>query len=269
MTRRIGLLAASLLVALLGTAAVFSYVSRVEARALSDAEPVEVLVATQRIPAGTSPSAAVKGKLVELTSMPRRSVPEGALADVGAVGDQTLVSDVYAGEVLLKAKFADQRARTGELVIPKDKIAMSVELGDPQRVAGFVVPGSEVAVFATVDKASASVSASVTQTENAATADVQAQGDDKFTQILLPRTSVIAVGPSTLRPQSEKKGEDDNDVVAKAVLTLAVTQAEAERLVHSVQTGDLYFGLLSASSKTEPSTGVSTTTLFTSTGSAS
>jgi pilus assembly protein CpaB len=269
MTRRIGLIAASLLVALLGTAAVFSYVNRVEAQALTGAEPVDVLVATQRIPAGTSASTAVKDKLVQVTSVPRRSVPEGALADVQAVGAKTLVSDVFAGEMLLKAKFADQTARTGELVIPKDKIAVSVELGDPQRVADFVVPGSEVAVFATVDNKSATVSATATQTGSTANVDVQAQADDKLTRLLLPRTSVIAVGPSTLRPQAQKKEEGGEKAVPKAVLTLAVSQADAERLVHSVQTGDLYFGLLTSTSKTGPGSGVSTTTLFTSTGSAS
>ncbi len=266
MTRRIGLIAASLLVALLGTAAVFSYVSRVEAQALSGAEPVDVLVATQRIPAGTSASMAVKNKLVQLSSMPRRSVPEGALADVQAVGAKTLVNDVFAGEVLLKAKFADQTARTGELVIPKDKLAVSVELDDPQRVAGFVVPGSEVAVFATVEGTAAANNASTAQTDTGSGA---APADGTFTRLLLPRTSVIAVGPATLRPQAQKKEEDGEKAVPKAVLTLAVSQADAERLVHSVQTGDLYFGLLTSTSKTGPGSGVSTTTLFTSTGSQS
>lgn len=269
MTRRIGLLAASLVVAMLGTLAVFSYVNRVEAQALSGSEPVDVLVAVERIAAGTSATAAVKGKLVELTSMPRRAVPEGALADVEPVGAQTLVSDVFAGEVLMKAKFADQTARTGQLIIPKDKIALSVELGDPQRVAGFVVPGSEVAIFTTVDSSSASVSATATQAGSTANVDVQAQVDDKHTRLLLPRTSVIAVGPSTLRPKSQDQDEEGSDEVATAVLTVAVTQSEAERLIHSIETGTLYFGLLNSTSKTGPGSGVSSTTLFTSTGSGS
>ena len=35
------------------------------------------------------------------------------------------------------------------LVIPDDKMAVSVELTDFERVAGFVNPGSEVAIFGT------------------------------------------------------------------------------------------------------------------------
>lgn len=249
MTRRLGLLATALIVALLGTLAIFSYVSKVEANAVAGAEMVDVLVAVERMPAGTSATTALKGELVQLSSMPRKSVPEGALTTLDGIDPQTLVSDVYAGEVLLRAKFANQTARTGALVIPKDKIAISVELGDPQRVAGFVVPGSEVAIFATVEGDAAQVG------------EPGAAEQEFRTQILLPRVSVIAVGPATLKPDAEEpaKGEE---VVAKAVLTVAVTQQEAEALVHSTQTGELYFGLLSTTSKTGPGVGVTTATLF-------
>lgn len=248
MSRRLGLLVTALAVAMLGTFAVFTYVSKVEANTLTGAEPVDVLVAAQQLSAGTSGKAAADDQLVELVSMPRKSVPEGALTSLDQVESQTLVSDVFAGEVMLRAKFADQTARTGELIIPKDKLAVSVELGDPQRVAGFVVPGSEVAVFATV-------------TPQATGGDAAKQ---EYTRLLLARTSVIAVGPTTLRTESSSNKEEskDEESVAKAVLTLAVTQAEAERLVHGVQTGELYLALLSSTSKTGPGVGVSTVSLF-------
>jgi pilus assembly protein CpaB len=248
MKRRLGLLAAALAVALLGTFAVASYVSQVEAKTLAGAEPVDVLVAAEQLPSGTTGAAVAEGQLAQLISMPRKSVPEGALTELEAVSAQSLVSDVFAGEVLLRAKFADQRARTGNLVIPKDQIAISIELGDPQRVAGFVVPGSEVAIFATIDGAS-TASADGSTTEG------------PYTRLLLPRTSVIAVGPATLRPADED-AEAEEDAVAKAVLTVAVTQEDAERLVHSAQQGELYFGLLSPTSKTGPGTGVTNTSLF-------
>jgi len=247
MSRRLGLLAVALVVALLGTFAVFSYVNQVEAKTLAGAEPVDVLVAAQQLASGTTGATVAKGQLAQLVSMPRKSVPEGALTELDAVSAQSLVSDVFAGEVLLRAKFADQTARTGDLVIPKEQIAISVELGDPQRVAGFVVPGSEVAIFATVDGASAPADGSPVE--------------GPLTRLLLPRTSVIAVGPATLRP-ADPDEEEEADAVAKAVLTVAVTQADAERLVHSTQTGQLTFGLLSPTSKTGPGTGVTNTSLF-------
>lgn len=250
MNRRLGLLATALVVALLGTFAVFSYVSKVEADTLNGAEPVDVLVAAERLPSGTTGAAAAKGELVELVSMPRRSVPEGALTSLDEVGTQSLVSDVFAGEVLLRAKFADQTARTGALVIPKDKIAVSVELGDPQRVAGFVVPGSEVALFATVSQATS------------AAAGGQPGADSSLTRLLLPRASVIAVGPATLRPADSDEEEGEEEPVARAVLTLALSQADAEKLVHATQTGELYMALLSTTSRTGPGGGVTNANLF-------
>ncbi len=266
MPRRFGLLAAALIVAMLGTFAVFSYVSQVEAKTLTGAEPVDVLVASERLTAGTTGDAVTKGQLVEVATLPRKSVPEGALTSLEDVASQALVSDVFAGEVLLQAKFADQTARTGDLLIPKDMIAVSVELEDPQRVAGFVVPGSEVAIFATIDKRSGSATATATAVETTATTatvDVEAdvQIDDSYTRLLLPRTSVIAVGPATLRPRTGEQAEGD-EAVAKAVLTVAVSQADAEKLVHGAQEGELYLGLLSTISKTGPGTGVTNTSLF-------
>ncbi len=248
MKRRIGLLAVALCIALVGTFAVASYVGQVEAKTLAGAEPVDVLVAGEQLPSGTTGAAVAEGKLAQLVSMPRKSVPEGALTELDGVSGQALVSDVFAGEVLLRAKFADQTARTGDLLIPKDLIAISVELGDPQRVAGFVVPGSEVAIFATVE-----------QTSTAPVEDSAAEGP--LTRLLLPRTSVIAVGPATLRPADED-AEVAEEQVATAVLTVAVTQTDAERLVHSAQQGELYFGLLSPTSKTGLGTGVTNTSLF-------
>ncbi len=261
MSRRLGLLAVALVVALLGTFAVFSYVSRVEAKTLAGAEPVDVLVASQKLSAGTSGAAVAESKLVELVAMPRKSVPEGALTTLQAVGKQSLVSDVFAGEVLLQAKFADQSARTGDLIIPKDMLAVSVELEDPQRVAGFVVPGSEVAIFATIEKMADEASATGVVTPDTST-DVAAPTDDTYTRMLLPRTSVIAVGPATLRPATDEDEDGGEEEVAKAVLTLAVTQEDAERLVHGAQEGELYLGLLSTTSKTGPGTGVTNTSLF-------
>ena len=251
MTRRIGLLAVALVIALLGTFSVFSYVSKVEADTLAGTEPVDVLVAADRLPAGTTGAAVAASQLAQLVAMPRKSVPEGALTSLDAVGALSLVSDVFAGEVLLQAKFADQTARTGSLLIPKDKIAMSVSLGDPQRVAGFVVPGSEVAIFLTAPRA--------TVTSGDETADGSA--GETLTRLLLPRTSVIAVGPSTLKPV-EPTAEQPAEAIARAVLTVAVTQEDAERLINATSTGELYMGLLSTTSKTSPGDGVTNTNLF-------
>jgi pilus assembly protein CpaB len=104
-----------------------------------------------------------------------------------------------------------------------------------------------VAIFATVDQEQPSP---------------EAPAAGPYTRMLLPRTSVIAVGPATLRAEAAETKDAKKEVITTAVLTVAVTQEDAERLVHSTQTGELYFGLLSSTSQTGPGTGVSNTTLF-------
>lgn len=258
MARRSVLLVVALLVALLGTTAVFAYVQNVDDRAIADAEPVEVLVAKELIPAGTTGQQASEQGLLSLLTVPRKATPAGVLSDIAPVQSDVALSDIFAGEMLLQNKFGQQQS-TGALIIPADTIAISVELGDPQRVAGFVEPGSDVAVFVTFETG-----------EQAEPVETTPEGivgtTDQATRMLLGRVPVIAVGPTTLKTQTTAPEDDDGqpveEAIPTAVLTLAVSQPDAEKLVHAAQTGQLYFGLLSPDSATGPSVGVDNRTLF-------
>lgn len=238
MARRTILFAVAIIVALLATVSLYAYVSSVNNRAIADAQPVQVLVAKKLIPAGTSAQDASQQGLLTLMSVPRKAVPDGALSNIAPISGLVAISDIYPGEMLLRVKFS-QRQATGELIIPGDKLAIAVELGDPERVAGFVVPGSDVAIF---------------DTYQAPTAAGQQSGGLETTGLLLARVPVIAVGPTTLRPSSAAAGKGSGSAnaqpVSSTILTLAVTAKEAEKLVHAAQTGKLYFGLLSAQSVT-------------------
>jgi pilus assembly protein CpaB len=238
----------SLVVAVVGTLLVASYAKHSDASAAAAEVRMSVLVAKARIPAGTE-SKAVAAGLTKLVAMPKSTVPTDALRDLTAVPDLVAVSDVFPGQVLVRAGFGPA-PNSGGLTIPKGKLAVSVQLGDPQRVAGFVLPGSEVAVFDTrpVDTAAST-------------------GPPAFeTRTLLSRVTVIAVGPIALQPPPDS-GADSKDKAAEkpvpaAVLTLAVAQHDAERLVQATQTGKLYFALLSRDSQTGSSAGVNDGSLF-------
>jgi pilus assembly protein CpaB len=234
---------AALIVALFGTSAVYAYVNRVEAKTVDSSSPVTVLVAAAQIPAGTTGAVASQSKLVTSTTMPKRNVPAGALTDLSPVADKQLVADVYPGEVLLAARFTDaSQARTGALAIPGNKLAVSVQLDDPQRVAGFVVPGSQVAVFDTSGGGS-----------GAGATPVQ-------TGVILPRVQVIAVGPSALQANGATGAGQQQ--TATTILTLALTQVQAEKLVLAQQTGSLYLGLLSDKSTANVGPGVTPDKLY-------
>ena len=249
MVRRVLLFVGAVLLALVGTGLVFAYASSADRRALEGQQPVPVLVAVETIPAETPVSAAEEQGLFELTELPRAAVPPGALSDTAQIDTKVTGAAISPGEVLLAAKFVDP-AVAGVLNIPESKLAVSVELTDPGRVAGFVVPGSEVAIFATY----------AAETEGEAASAVESE----TTQLLLPRVKVLAAGPTSLRGSATDEGEGSataEEPIKTSVLTVAVTQEEAERLIHGAQTGRVYFALLTTDSQTGPSAGVSNRTL--------
>lgn len=244
MGRRTVLLVAAIVVAALGTTLVFAYVNRTDQRALKDAKPVEVVVAKTLIKAGTSGLAAERAGSFKQQAVPSYAVIEGALAGTAEISGLVAVSDIFPGEQIIRAKFV-QPGAAGALPIPSGKVAMSVQLGDPQRVAGFVKPGSDVAVFVTIA---------------APAAPGQPASPGAATRVLLPRVTVLAVGPTTLRPAS---GADANkEAVPTAILTLGVDQAQAQRLIYASQNGTLYFALLTKDSKVTPGPGTDIRTLF-------
>ena len=65
--------------AAVGCAAVWLYVSGADKRALAGKQPVEVLITTKRVPAGTTGKQVRDGGFVETVRMPVTAVPKDAL----------------------------------------------------------------------------------------------------------------------------------------------------------------------------------------------
>lgn len=234
MGRRTLLLLAALVVAALGTTGVFLYVNGIDERAAADYEVVEVLVATTPIAIGTTAQAAQDGGALELRPFLRKSV-EGlpALSDITGIAGKVALAPIAAGSPILETQFGAS-GQTSALPIPEGKLAVSVQLGDPARVAGFVGPGSHVAVFLTTVQTSGS-----------------AVGQES-TRVLLPDVEVIAAGATTVVTTTTQTGDAaQTEQLPKAILTLAVDQVEAQKVVYGSQHGQMYFGLLTATSKVD------------------
>ena len=223
MGRRTVLLIAALVVAALGTALVFLYVNNLESEANDGAKLVKVLEATQQVASGTTAGDASAAGAFELVEIPQSAVVDGALSDISVISEQVALAPVFPGQQILTQMFGTQVA-TGGLGVPRNQLAISVQLGDPNRVAGFVQPGSKVAVFSTIDGA---------------------DGDSE-TRILLTSADVIAVGATTLVTQTttDDTGESTTEEIPRAILTLALDQQDAQRVIFAQEQGPLYFGLL-------------------------
>jgi pilus assembly protein CpaB len=223
MGRRTVLLIAALVVAALGTALVFLYVTNYTGDIDEGNELVKVLQAQQQVDAGTTASQASEDGAFVLVELPQSAVPDGALSDISPVSEQVALAPIFEGQQILTQMFGTQ-LDTGGLNVPKDQLAISVQLGDPNRVAGFVQPGSKVAVFSTID----------------------GTDGDSETRILLTSADGIGVRATTgvTQTTTDETGESTTEEIPRAILTLALDQQDAQRVIFAQEQGPLYFGLL-------------------------
>jgi pilus assembly protein CpaB len=248
----------AVVLALVGGVAVLLYASGADARAVAGRQPVQVLIAAKPIPAGTTGKAIVDGGYVERVAMPAATVPTDAVSSIDA-GLETLVitSELQARQLVLRGAFGEAVVRTGGLAVPDGKLAVTVEIGDAERVAGHVEAGAEVAVFDTftVAPGPGRVPAGDGLAEN--------HEYTQATRLLLPRVEVLAIGERVIEDEkSDEKDDAKSSKTTKVMVTLAVSQAEAEKLVLAATTGRLYFALLSDTSDVRPGSGVDNRTLF-------
>jgi pilus assembly protein CpaB len=280
MKRSVLAVAIASVLALAGCAMIWFYVRGADARVMAGKEAARVLIATKRIPAGTTGAEVKSGGYVEPVTLPKSSIPADSLEAVDASLESLAVTaDIQPRQLLLRGAFAAQTEVSGGLNIPEGKIAVTVPLIVTEGTA-FLQPGTKVAVFNTYGSRAAA-----NGTPNGVPmGDKQAAGEaaDHATKLLLPSVEVVAVGApgeaaqtngssgstkdegsgGMLNGNSDAKSKSAGDASAATLVTLAVTQDEAERLIHAQQTGALYIALLDGSSTLRAGPGVNDYTLF-------
>lgn len=244
MARRSILLFVAALIALLGTALIVLYVKGIDARATEGQEMVEVLTASATIEAGEDSGAAQSAGKFEKTQVRREDVVVGALTTTSSISDQVALGTIFPGEQILAAKFGSLSDADG-LVIPDDKLAVSVELSDPERVAGFVNPGSNVAIFMSSDPVRR-------------LPDGTEESLPPYTRLLLPKIQVIGVGTTsvTAKTITTEAGAEVTEQVPRTILTVAVDQKDAEKLIFAARNADVSFALLTKNTKVSDQPGV-------------
>lgn len=247
------LLIAAFAVAAVGALLVWLYSQGADDRAVEQFDPRGVLVITQPVAAGTSVADALQAGAFESQQVPGAAVPSGALDSTDGLEDSFILVDLYEGEVLLRERLGGATEQAGQLAVSPGNLAASFTFGDPNRVATFLSPGREVAVF-------------LTRTA-AATVDSSGQvdtGTATRTQVLLPEVLVLAVGTATTTTQTATgtDGQQQTTEVNQALLTLDLTQRQLEQLVLAQSIGELYLGLRSDGADVVPDEGVSSDTLF-------
>jgi len=254
LTRRILTIVLAIVLAAIGTGAVLIYARGADHRALAGQKAVTVLVATQQIPPGTTAGTAMSDGLLSHQNLPAASVPSDAVRSItpqlkGLVFSAALAS----GQLLLRPMLVTAVATATGLVIPPGKVALSLQFCLPRDVAGYVQPGSEVAVFNTF----------VSGTPGSATVSCAGISSQKgvtgvHTRLVLPKVKVLAVGPAAsgqtsttttntaFSSSSSSSAQPSNTTIM--LVTVAVDQLAAEKLIRMDETQVPYLALVTASS---------------------
>jgi len=245
MGRRTVLLIVAALVAALGSALVFLYVQSADNRAQADQDLVQVLKATSQIDPGETVKAAQAAGKLQMGNVPRNEVLAGAVTSTAGMEGEVALGTIFPKEQIVSGKFGNAGEESA-LTIPDGDVAISVDLSDTGRVAGFVTPGAKVAVY-------------FTSTSTDAAASVP-----DGTHLLLPSVMVIAVGDTTIIPttKTDAAGSSTTEQLPKTLLTLAVDNKDAQKVLYGASHGELSFGLLNGKSKVTPGAPVTANNLF-------
>ena len=241
---------------LLGVVAVVAYAHQANQRAVAGLQDETVVVAKGAIPAGTSLKNAAKEKLLGTEKLPVRSLPPNAVHSVSsATGPMFTTASVAPGQVLLQNMLTSTANGTTTGVSPPEgSIAVAVEMCVGEAVADYPTPGSYVAVFDTVASKGSQIQRSCDPQHQILNANV-IQNGGAYTLLVLPKAEVLAVGqnPSAQNTSSSNSAtatadpataDSSSSTSGEVLVTLAVKQADAEKLILIEEVGMPYMALI-------------------------
>lgn len=198
------------------------YLSSADERALENFDSADVLVATQPIARGTSLFDAEKNQSIELKTYPVDTLPTSSLQQISATnGNLVAQADIAPGQILVNELFGERAIPQLAIEIPIGSVAVTVEMEYAARVASFIRPGVNVAVYSTT---------------------LDQNNKNAKTSLIFRTLRVLAVGDQT------KISDQSNEEEISNYLTFAVPFDEADKLIKASQDSKIYLALLNESS---------------------
>jgi pilus assembly protein CpaB len=188
--------------------------------ASSSANRVPVLVADKPIPAGTTGTAVVTQGMIKTRNVDANAKPATAITDASQLAGKTVTLGVAEGQILTLDQFQQAQTRIGTLNIPDGKTALALQLNNVPGVAGFAGAGDHINVYGVVKPGS----------------DPKLPGG--AAHLIMSNTEVLNVNGTTLAATQGQPGGTG------LVYLLAVSPAEAERLIYLSTFEQLYFSLV-------------------------
>lgn len=240
---------AAVVLAVIGAVLVVSYASGADARAVQALEPVEVLVVAKPVPAGT----AVESLPPFLTAqtLSGTAVAKSALQSLDGLAGKVTSVDLLPGEQLIAERLtAPETAQSsGSVQVPDGFQEISFQL-DPQRVVGGrLVAGDHIGIFISLKGGG-----------------IEAKPDKETTQLTLHKvlvTSVQRAASAAPSPQPTASGsaapvEDTSLPTGSLLLTVAVIDVDATKIVYGLEFGTLWLSKEPLSAKDSGRPGIMT-----------
>jgi pilus assembly protein CpaB len=189
-------------------------------------DTVPVVVAVDDIP----PYTTLTADMVKVRDLPKDAVPTGALDKIPDALDRSTLQQVSRGEFLMESKLS-QKGTRGVASAIKDGMRAYTILTPSQSasVAGFILPGSKVDVYLTMN-----TSGAVNDRTGGAT-----------TFVLLENVEILAVQQLVVPPSENHVGPHVDSV------TFLVTQEQATKLNLAQSRGQLHLTLRNPKDQTE------------------
>jgi pilus assembly protein CpaB len=230
------------------------YLDSARLRLEADAQPVEVLVAQESLPVGSTAEQLIQDELIVSQSIPRQYVSDGAVSSSASIEGQVLAFPVSKGEQITAARFKFPAEAGLSYAVPKDYVAISLPNNAVKGVSGLIRPGDHVMVLATFEP---------TQEGEEADETVEA-----ITKVILRKVRVIATGTTLATPESgtttaasdeeqQSSGalaQNQAEQQAPSTITLALPPAEAEKIVFAEEQGRVWLALIGSTTTEIPAT---------------
>lgn len=248
---------AAVVLAIIGTLLLISYVRGAEQRAREGQELATVLVVDRPIERGTLASEVVD--FVREADIPVEVIAQGAVANLTDLEGFVATVDLVPGEQVIASRFQHPSALTTEtrVEVPPEFLQVTVSLEPDRAVGGRLVAGDRVAFFASFEpfELNAAEPGDLEALEDVRETVVVVGEDEQRPNTLSVRTpnsthvvihKVLVTGVQV--EEAPRTTEDGSVTVEFAptgnlLITLAVTAEDAERIVFTAEHGRIWLAL--------------------------
>ncbi|NUU30397.1 SAF domain-containing protein [Arthrobacter sp. C9C5] len=231
---------AALLVAIIGTVLLVSYVQNADKRALAGTETESIYVVQRAIPAGTA--ADKIASMVTKKEVPKLALADSSVTDLASLGSKVTAVTLMPGEQLLSSRMVEENAFLGpaRVQVPAGLQELTLKLPIERVAGGILKAGDTVGVFLSVevtakgsDGAAGTKVSKTQQTFHKVLVTAAQFSDGAATQT---GTADTEAGASQVSSTSSTKAQGDGSYL----ITLARNSADAERIVFATEFGKVY-----------------------------